>query len=258
MKRIFDPKCLDMLASAYALGTLRGGARRRLEALAREHPQIRAAVLIWQSRLAALTELHEPVQPPPAVWRRIERALRADLESRQTARQAAVFGGVRRAWWSSLTLWRGATVTALLAAIVVGVALMDTRISLQMRQAELAALRQSPPTTRYVAVLNDAQDRAEILVTYEPDYQRLTLQRVGNYREAADRSLQLWALPPGQPPRSLGVMGAEPLLRLARREAEVIDAPTLAISLEPRGGVAGERGPTGPVLFTGALIRQQL
>ena len=37
------PELLDRLASAYALGTLRGGARRRFEALARERAPVRAS-----------------------------------------------------------------------------------------------------------------------------------------------------------------------------------------------------------------------
>ena len=35
-------------------------------------------------------------------------------------------------------------------------------------------------------------------------------------------------------------------------------AGPLAISLEPLGGVPSERGPTGPVLFKGALIQKML
>jgi anti-sigma-K factor RskA len=34
----------------------------------------------------------------------------------------------------------------------------------------------------------------------------------------------------------------------------VQQVPALAVSLEPRGGVPSERGPTGPVLFKGALV----
>lgn len=47
------PELLDHLAAAYALGTLRGGARRRFEQLAREYAQVRAAALLWQGRWSA-------------------------------------------------------------------------------------------------------------------------------------------------------------------------------------------------------------
>jgi len=109
-----------------------------------------------------------------------------------------------------------------------------------------------------VAVLNDQQASAALLVTFDPDDQRLNLQRVGGFQEAADRSLQLWALPPGAAPRSLGVLTRERLLQLAADAAALRETPALAVSLEPLGGVPSERGPTGPVLFQGALIRKQI
>ena len=121
-------------------------------------------------------------------------------------------------------------------------------------QARLA----SQPQIAYVAVLNDEQASASMLVTFDPKNRRLTLQRVGGYREAADKSLQLWALPPGAAPRSLGVLSQDKLLQLAADEQAVGGVPALAISLEPLGGVPSERGPTGPVLFKGALIQKML
>ena len=48
------------------------------------------------------------------------------------------------------------------------------------------------------------------------------------------------------------------MLKLAAAEGDVREVPTLAISLEPKGGVPSETGPTGPVLFNGALIQQTL
>ena len=111
-----------------------------------------------------------------------------------------------------------------------------------------------PP--RYVAVLNDERAAAAMLVTFDPKNGRLTLQRVGGYQEASDKSLQLWALPPQGGPRSLGVLTPERLLTLTAGEADVRAVPALAISLEPKGGVPSERGPTGPVLFKGALIQR--
>jgi anti-sigma-K factor RskA len=97
-----------------------------------------------------------------------------------------------------------------------------------------------------------------MLVTFDPKRARLTLQRVGDFQEASDKSLQLWALPPTGSPRSLGVLSDDRLLQLTAAEAEVREVPALAISLEPKGGVPSETGPTGPVLFKGALIQKML
>ena len=67
-----------------------------------------------------------------------------------------------------------------------------------------------------------------------------------------------WALPPAGGPKSLGVLGREKVLRLTAGEGDVREGPTLAISLEPKGGVPSAPGPTGPVLFKGALIQMML
>ncbi|HJS05429.1 MAG TPA: RNA polymerase subunit sigma-70, partial [Variovorax sp.] len=74
------PELLDLLAASHALGTLRGGARRRFEALAREQAPVRAAALVWQSRLAGMAELQSPVVPDAAVWTRIRNLIAAEQE----------------------------------------------------------------------------------------------------------------------------------------------------------------------------------
>jgi anti-sigma-K factor RskA len=45
------------------------------------------------------------------------------------------------------------------------------------------------------------------------------------------------------------------VVRLTAAESAVAQAPALAITLEPRGGVPPGSGPTGPVLFKGALLQ---
>lgn len=251
-----DPERLDRLAAAYALGSLRGGARRRFETLARMHPSVRAAALLWQSRLAGMTELQAPEPPAPAVWTRIENLICAerDQAAMEVARQSRPRAA--RSWWNSLPLWRGASAAGAVATVLAVVAAVTLQRDLGTDIARLQAQQGAAGTgMRYVAVLNDAQGRAAVWVSFDPAQQRLRLQRVGSYEEGADRSLQLWALPPGGAPRSLGVLTKEPLQQLTASEGELSGAAALAISLEPLGGVPSERGPTGPVLFTGTLIR---
>lgn len=268
MNLIKNPDLLDRLASAYALGTLRGGARRRFETLAREQAPVRAAALIWQSRIASMNELQPQSEPSPAVWTRIDNLVQGEQQAQamQATRQAALkesaqAGGLG-GWLRSLALWRGATaagVAATVVAVVVGVNMRD-QLSQQMgsQVATLQAQLQATPQIEYVAVLSDDKAAASMLVTFDPKSKRLTLQRVGAYQEAGDRSLQLWALPPSGGPKSLGVLGSDKVLRLTAGEGDVREVPTLAISLEPKGGVPSEGGPTGPVLFKGALIQKVL
>ena len=258
MHLLHHPETLDRIAASYALGSLRGGARRRFEAMAREHAPVRAAALLWQARLSAVTELQEQAQPDPVVWTRIHNLVQADQETQRllTARNSspppapAAAGG----WLRSLLLWRAAALAGAVATTLALVSGANVREQLGAQVAELRSQLQSTPQVNYVAVLSDDKSAAAMLVTFDQKNQRLLLQRVGDYHEAGDKSLQLWALPPAGGPRSLGVLGQDRVVRLSAAEGDVREVPMLAISLEPKGGVPGAGGPTGPVLFKGALI----
>ncbi len=260
------PELLQKLAASYALGTLRGAARRRFETLARQQPAVRAAALLWQAHWAGLTEVQTTVQPDAAVWTRIHNLVQADKAGRamQAARLSAPGAAApdTGGWWRNLLVWRGAAAAgalATLAAVVVGVQLNGgLRESTGAQIAALQQQLQAAPQIQYVAVLADAQADASMLVTFDPKRQQLVLQRIGNFQEGANQSLQLWALPPAGGPRSLGVLGQDKLVKLVADAADVNAVPTLAISLEPRGGVPSAGGPTGPVLFTGQLIERML
>jgi anti-sigma-K factor RskA len=267
MNLLHNPDLLDRLAASYALGTLRGGARRRFEALARQSATVRAAALIWQERFASMTELQAVDQPSPNVWKRIENLLDAQPGA-ASPKENAMLDKLRRA----LGLWRGAAVAAALAglaAVVVGVNLNREVASredqlaqvkqqgtqLAAQNAQLAASMQAMPRIQYVAVLADDKSSASVLVTFDPKQKMMTLKRVGGFQEGPDKSLQLWALMPAGGPKSLGVLGDQPVVRMPAAEGEVQQMPMLAVSLEPKGGVPGDKGPTGPVLFKGALLQ---
>lgn len=244
------PELLELLAASHALGTLRGGARRRFETLAREQAPVRAAALVWQSRLASMTELQAPIVPDTAVWTRIRNMIDTEQSQHAIERQrdaANAAGKPQGGWLRSLALWRGATAAGALAtvlAVVVGLNLRDQLVN--------------APAVQYVAVLSDDQAAASMLVTFDPKKKQLVLQRVGSYSEGSDKSLQLWALPPGGAPRSLGVLDNAPALRLAASESDVHAVPTLAVTLEAKGGVPPGSGPKGPVVFKGALIEKTI
>ncbi|MFZ4286773.1 anti-sigma factor [Variovorax sp. HJSM1_2] len=247
------PQLLDRLAASHAVGTMRGGARRRFETLAREHAPVRAAALAWQGRLASMTELQSPIKPDPAVWLRIQNVLDGEKEQRALAAQrtatpkSAPSPSPRAGWLANLALWRGASLAGALATVLAVVVGLDLKQQLD-----------TTPAVQYVAVLANDKAAPSVLVTFDPKNKQLVLQRLGDFKEGADKSLQLWALPPDGKPRSLGVMSDAPALKLTAAESQVQAVPALAISLEPKGGVPSEGGPTGPVLFSGPLIEKTL
>lgn len=158
------------------------------------------------------------------------------------------------------TQWRSATQRAeqLQVALTQGEA-NSARLQAEnarMIEANERLLRevQARPQLQYVAVLADDRAGANLVVAFDARNRVIGVQRTSGYREAADKSLQLWAIGPSGSPRSLGVLGSQPNERLNVRDDAIAGATVLAISLEPQGGVSGERGPTGPVLFKGALL----
>jgi anti-sigma-K factor RskA len=243
------PELADRLAAAHALGTLRGGARRRFETLARQNPALRARALLWQERFAAMTELQPAEMPSPNVWKRIE-----NLLPRETAPLAAAPDRGARL----LALWRRAAFAG--GAVAVALAVLAVGITRELRQQNetLAARLQSQPQVQYVAVLSDQQQSASLLATFDARHQVLTLKRVGAVAAPPDRSLQLWSVVPGAAPRSLGLLGEEPSTRLQEAMPDLEKKPLLAVSLEPRGGAPAGSGPTGPVLFKGPLLQAAL
>ena len=271
MNILNNPPLIEQLAASYALGTLRGGARRRFEALARNNAGVRAAALIWQSRMSSVAELQAQSAPSPAVWTRIENLVNAEKQAvvmRDTrARAQADDQRAARAsgsWWASLGLWRGGAIAGALVAVVAlsaGFNLSELNGQLRGQVAKLSGEKQqlsaqlaAAPEIQYVAVLSDDKSSASMLVTFDPKNKRLLIKRVGGFQAQADKSLELWALPATGGPKSLGVLGSEPVIRLTAAGSDVREVPTLAISLEPLGGAPAGGGPTGPVLLKGTLI----
>jgi len=254
-----NPALIDQLAASYALGTLRGGARRRFETLARDNAPLRAAALIWQSRLASVAELQPELAPSPAVWKRIENLVSADQQARamqaaRAASQAPVSAPASR-WWSSLGWWRGATAAGAFATMIAVVTGLSLTQHLNSQVRELSAQLSQTPDIQYVAVLADGKATASMLVTFDPKNKKLVLKRVSSFQAQPGKSLELWALPPGAAPRSLGVLADQPVMQLTATESGLREVPMLAITLEPQGGVPPGSGPTGPLLFKGALLQ---
>jgi anti-sigma-K factor RskA len=73
----------------------------------------------------------------------------------------------------------------------------------------------------------------------------------------SDRARELWALPEGSAPVSLGLMPATGAVRLAlndRQRSALAAATNVAVSDEPPGG-SPTGAPTGAVLYVATLAR---
>lgn len=228
----------DKLASEYALGTLKGGARRRFERWLHADAGIARAVAEWQARLHPMAEFAPPVQPPRQVWLAIENTLGL-AEARKPVKRPAPTG-----WFDSLAFWRNlGLVAAALATVLVAVLLS--------REPAVAPL----PAT-YVATLTDDKAQPILIVSGSPSRRELTVRIIARQDIAADKSLELWAVPKSGSPQSLGLVAANRTVTLTLPENITPEStPLMAVSLEPSGGSPNRNAPSGPILFKGNWVR---
>jgi anti-sigma-K factor RskA len=221
------------LAAEYVLGTLRGAARRRFEAMMAGDASLREIVERWEAWVIPLAERVAPVEPPARVWKAIE--ARTDGSD---ARKGS--------WWSSLDFWRAwGLLTSGIAAVLV---------------AFFAWLYTGPRSEpMFVAVLTSATHQPMGVVSmHSPNLLRVRV--VHSWSSMADRSLQLWVMPEHGAPRSLGLVRNEvgdTLITIQPGDPRVRGARMLAISAEPPGGSPTDR-PTGPMLCSGMVAPMKL
>ncbi len=220
-----NQELLDRLAAEHVLGTLRGPARRRFERLCAESAAARGALHRWEDDWSVLSRSLRPIQPSERVWANVSRQLFG-------ARSAAP----RVSRWRT---WQLAAAASLIAvALIVGL-----------------IVREQQPPLQTIAVLGT--DNAHPLWRIERRTQlaALTIRVVGPVQRLPGKAYELWALPRGGAPVSLGLLPAggtyERTLNSAQRAA-LLAADKVAVSVEPAGG-SPTGSPTGPVVIVASL-----
>lgn len=224
------------LAAEYALGALSGAeladARRRLAS----DPDFALAVARWRGRLAPLGEGVEAVAPPDGLWPRIESATGPRDDNVVILRRR-------------LNLWRGAAagMTAL-AATLAAVLVIEPRTS--------PVSVEQPSRAPMVAMLSDDQKQMRVMASWNPEARQLVLAVAGDMPADPAHAHEVWIIPEGGKPRSLGTMGKPKVhMRLADALAALMEnGATIAISAEPPGG-SRTGAPTGRMLVSGELTR---
>ncbi len=227
----------DRLASDYCLGTMRGGTRRRMESLMLAHPALRKAVANWDATLYPLAESVKAVAPPPRVWQNIEQRLFGKPQAQNTA------------WWRKLGVWQGLS-AALASVLVASAMVLSTQVPQPSQPSQTAA------AAPVIIVLNASDARPDgqamaFAASYAPQSKVLVIRPVEAPKLANGKTLELWALPPGGAPRSLGLIGALQTTQL-KGMTDLNGIQALAVSVEPSGG-APHASPTGPIVSVGKL-----
>jgi anti-sigma-K factor RskA len=230
------PELADRLAAEYASGLLRGPARRRFEALLPAHPALRRAVRDWQDRLMPLTAEVAPVPPSAAVWTRIEATLHG----------AAAAPAARAGWWRQLAFWRTFSAIGLVATLSLAVLVATPGPVAPPIVVVLSAAEPAPGAPAGAVV------PASFVASISADGRAMVTKPLVNVNMQADRSLELWSLPPEGAPRSLGVIAADKATVVQR--GKVLDGTAaFAVTLEAAGG-SPDGKPHGPILYVGKLV----
>lgn len=230
----------DLLAAEYVLRLLDGEALVEARQLAASDDGFARAVAEWEERLAALAEEAPPVVPDEGIWPRIQRAIAA-----VPAAGANVIDLRRR-----LTVWR--TVAAGAGAMAASLALVLGWQASRDAPPVVAAPGRAPVM---VATLASPEDPTSLAVAYDAGERSLVVTP-GRLQGAPGHDHELWIIPAGGTPVSLGLVRADAPQRIAV-PAEV--APhfrtesAVALSVEPAGGSPTGQ-PTGPVVASGALV----
>lgn len=222
-----SPERLEALAAAYVLGTLRGRARDRFDALRAADPLVEAAVQRWEDRWVARTLALPTVAPSNGVWQGIR--ARSGIANAHEPRPG------RRGWNS-----RRVVAAAVLAVLALAIGLR---------------LRNDYVVPQVVAVLGSDAAHPLWQIEHPRRYSTLTIRVLSNAVAPTGRSYELWALPRNGKPVSLGLLpGAGSVAReLAPAQLAALRvSDKLAVSLEPSGG-SPTGSPTGPVIIVQAI-----
>jgi anti-sigma-K factor RskA len=233
-----EPQVVDRLASAYVLGTLAGGARRRFERLRSDRADVALAVARWEAALGRLAGSVEPATPSPRVWQAIEARTRpAPAAGRQE----------RGGWWAPAGWGFG----GLAAGLAVAFALLAGSPAWFLTADQVALRTGGKLPQSYVGLLTDAQGNGKLLVSSLRHGRVMTVKAIGAVdAPPAGQRLVLWAVPKDAPPFVLGPVPVSGSLssELPDTSEKLLSKVTrLAVTLEASGTPATP----GPLVYSG-------
>jgi anti-sigma-K factor RskA len=239
MSDFTDTLPADINAAEYVLGVLDAPERAAAEQRIAVEPPFARDVERWTAILTPMAWAIPAIAPPVRLWSRIERAINAG--GRGPAEVIDL--GLRR----SLALWR----TAAASAAAVAAALLATLMwphapavaphpaAVQLQPLLVANLQTTTHGPTFVASLD--RNTRELVITPAVT------------RPVAGHTPQLWLIPTGGKPISMGLVSfSQPIRLTAASSVGAAGRLTLAVSIEPLGGSRTGQ-PTGPVVASGVL-----
>lgn len=168
--RYQNPELQELLASNYVTGTLRGPARKRMEALMHANSDLRQRVRQWENKLQPLHQHTPDIAPEKSTWDKIARAINGATDP--------LVASLRR----KLNFYKYFSGFALSCALVLAI-LFGTPF-----------LQPQPAVINYVAVMNDENAQPAMVVTLTQAGRALSLDMLQKPQIENHQNLQLWAI----------------------------------------------------------------
>jgi anti-sigma-K factor RskA len=227
--KLDNHRLLDAICGEYIVGTLRGPARRRFEALLESEPRIALRLRLLQSRFEPGLRGVDAIEPSARVWRNLSRSLELHRYRTPWHRRSGFWKGW--AWASTASL-----------AILLGV------------QAYRYEPQTGPAAGPALAHLTGKEGYAGVSAQLSADGRALILHASRPVLAGPNQSYELWLIPAGGKPIPVAVLGnldATFPIPVEQR-GQLHAGTTLAVSTEPAGGSPTGQ-PTGTVILAGTI-----
>lgn len=225
-----------LLYAEYVLGVLEAPERARVEQIMRDDPRVARTIQAWETRLAPLNENVRPVVPPDYIWQQLSQRLSAQPPAHLRRVQDRV------PFWRAWALGGWLTSAAAIAALIVAMVMRADPVDPMAGATALAALSQPSGPVQWTVLM-------------KPGERRLLLVPGPAVTIAAENSAELWLIPSGSAPISLGVLPVDRAASVDLPQGvydRISSGAVLAVSLEPKGG-SPTGAPTGKVISSGAV-----
>ncbi|ACL73710.1 conserved hypothetical protein [Thioalkalivibrio sulfidiphilus HL-EbGr7] len=226
------PELRERLSAEYALGTLRGAARRRFERLMARDSELSARVAAWEERLAHMAWSSAPVvRVPDRNWSAIQQRIQP-MPNRQ-----------RPGLWNSLAFWRGLGMVASVLAVVLLI---------------LPGPQPSAPDAmpeRVAMVTEAGSESASWLITAAAGGQQIMARAISPPAMPEGEVCVLWLVWPDGAVRAIGVLPEEGEMRLPMpaMDRQPYQAQ-VAVTIERSSELPMTR-PAGPKVFSGPWMQ---
>jgi anti-sigma-K factor RskA len=239
-----EPPPDDVLAGEYVLGVLDTTQRRQLQARLQTDRAFARQVEEWERRLAPLLADIEPVAVPVSVWTAVCARLGWEREPES----------LPKGFWQRLGFWRAATVFASVVAIAA--------IALAIEHAQSPALQpaaqQAQAAAKPVTPLQHDDGTPGWLASVDAENGTVLMVPVPSAPDAQGRVPELWLIPAGKAPVSLGAVsinrsGIVTVPQNAR--AALVAGSILAITLESGAGIP-HAAPSSAIIAKGTIQPQ--